>query len=205
MGIKKRVTFIDDDGFEFLHEPVDGTLTITETPDGYEARYLVTDDNYEMPSDWDDEGFFLAHYHRQFWVSPKYIEERDLANYYRRDFSDYDDEKHPFDEKWWVFPVSAYIHSGVWLSLGNSFACDPGGWDTSHVGAAFCGRAEWKTEEEARKAAEGLIDEWNKGLSGEVYGIVKETYDKDKNPDDHDACWGFYGYEYAMESLKTEL
>jgi len=40
-------------------------------------------------------------------------------------------------------------------------------------------------------------------LSGEVFAIVKETYDKDKNQVDHDAVWGFIGLEHAKESLAT--
>jgi len=47
--------------------------------------------------------------------------------------------------------------------------------------------------------------QWNQYLSGDVYEIIKETYDKEKNHLDHDSCWGFYGYKYALEALQTEI
>ena len=41
----------------------------------------------------------------------------------------------------------------------------------------------------ARKAALGLIQEWNDYLSGNVYGYVVE----DERGEHLDSCWGFYG------------
>lgn len=50
-----------------------------------------------------------------------------------------------------------------------------------------------------------MVEEWNQCLSGDVYGIIKETYDKDKNQVDQESVWGFYGYDYAIEALKNEI
>jgi len=47
-----------------------------------------------------------------------------------------------------------------------------------------------------------LVESWNEYLGGDVYGCVKETYDKNKKQIDQDSCWGFYGYKYALEELK---
>lgn len=211
--IKKVVTvkYIDDDGFEFTHEPVDGSLTITETNDGYEARYLVYDSDPFPPEDNGDDALFLVNFHRDFEVENEIIPKDDLVNWYRRDFSDYEDEDGkipdhiPQEDEYWIFPLSCLSHSGVWLSLDRSFSCDPGGWDTSHVGAVLVSKKEWDDKEKAYKAAESLVEEWNQYLTGDVYGIVKETYNKDKEQVDEESCWGFYGHKWAMEALKTEI
>ena len=218
MGKMKKIVsvrFIDDEeGFEFYHEPVEDTTSIKKTPDGYEARYLVQDSDPMPTDDCDDDNLFLVNYHRDFQVERKEIvTENDLKNWYRQDFSDYkenpDDEKEvgkfPLEEKYHVFPLSCLVHSGVWLSLQHSFACDSGGWDTSHVGAVLVSIEEWPDHDKAIEAAESLVEQWNQYLSGDVYGIVKETYDKNKKQIDEDSCWGFYGHKYALEALQTEI
>jgi hypothetical protein len=209
--IKKivKTRFVDEEGFEFTFEPVENSLTITKKRKGYEARYLVQDDNAEAPEN--DDNAFLVHYHRSFEVSrDSIITKNDLANWYRKEFTDYDDgegnlsENIPQAEQYWIFPVTAYIHSGVALYLGKVVhPFDQAGWDTSHVGAVLIGKDEWSDENKAYEYAEGIIKDWNAYLSGDVYGIVKETYDKGKNQVDQDSCWGFFEYKYAIEELKS--
>lgn len=205
----------EEEGFEYTFHPVDDSITITETETGYEARYLVTDENPFNPADRDDdEGLFLVNYHRDFYVEKeKILSKDDLVNWYRSDFDDYKDDptdetetgKFPLADKYHIFPLSCLVHSGVWLSLNSSFACDSGGWDTSHVGAVFASIEEWPEKDKAFEAAAGLVEEWNQYLTGDVYGIIKETYDKEKNQIDHDSCWGFYGHKYALEALQSEI
>lgn len=197
--MKKVVStkYVDDNGMEFRFEPIDDTLTIKKTKGGYEARYLAQDD-FSCQDDMDDDnGLFLVHYHRDYWIEKKgIITEDDLREWYQG-------EKIVQEKEYHIFPVSALIHSGVWLQLGlRHFDCDAQGWDTSHVGAVLVSKDEWKSVKKAEKAAESLIEELNKINSGEVFGLVKETYDKDKTPLDVDSCWHFVGLGYAKESLK---
>jgi len=209
MSIKKVIStrFIDDEeGFEYTFEPIEDTITITKTKEGFSVRYLVQDDDIVNPPDeMGDNNLFLVNYHRDFDVrNDEIITKDDLVNWYRQDFDDYDDGIFPHDKEYWIFPLACLIHSGVWLKLGSGgFASDGGGWDTSHVGAIFVSKEEWKDKDDAHKAALSLVETWNQYLSGDVYGCVRETFDKDKNSIDHDSCWGFYGYEYAKEELKT--
>ena len=213
MGIKtirtRTTRYIDEDNnFEYTFEPVEDSMTITETAEGFEARYLVQDIDAQLPEDYTDDAesgaIFLVHYHRQFFIeNKKYIAEDDLRDFYQG-------QKIEQQKDFWIFPVSAYIHGGVALSLlpGNWNPFDAQGWDTSHVGAVLVSKKaekKWRLSKNAYKAAESLIERWNQCLSGDVYGIVKETYDKDKNQIDQDAVWGFYGYKYALEALKTEI
>lgn len=217
--IKKIVTtrFVDDEkGFEYTFEPIEDSISIKETADGYEARYLVQDSDTMRPDEWGDDNLFLVNYHRSFQVGrEKIITENDLKNWYRQNFSDYKDdtedengiEKFPLETDYHIFALSCYIHSGVVLSLqqGNWNPFDQQGWDTSHVGAVLVSREEWPDADKAQEAAESLVETWNQYLSGDVYGIVKETYDKGKTPVNQDSCWGFYGHKYALEALQTDI
>jgi len=222
MTIKKVVStrFIDDvEGLTYQWEPVNDEVTIIKSGKGknakYKAGYLVQDDDPINPAENEDDNLFLVHYHRDFDVRrDKIITEDDARNWYREEFDDYkndpDDEsevgKFPLAETYWIFPVSALIHSGVWLSIGNStHPCDSGGWDTSHVGLVLVSKSEWPDEDKALEAAKGHVTYWNKYLSGDVYGIVVETYDYEKNQIEEDSCWGYYGYEDTKQELKSQL
>ena len=195
MAILKKTRYVTEGGFELRFEPIEETVSITKTDSGYSVRYLVQDDAPIEPGECDDdEGLFLVHYHRDFWVEKKpIITKEDLRDWYQG-------EKIKQAKKYYIFPVSALIHSGVWLSLNDSFVEDSGGWDTSHVGAILASRKEF-TEEKALSAARSLIEWWNQYLSGDVYACVIERFNNRKKYVSGDECWGFYGFEYAKEVL----
>jgi hypothetical protein len=190
--------YIGEKGFEFKYRPIENTINIKETPEGWEARYLVHDDGMDVDNPaCESEAIFLVHYHRDFNVEhDNWIKKDEVRQIYAG-------EKTGHEKKYWLFPVSAYIHSGVCLRLGKtSFEFDPGGWDTSHVGLLLVSRQEWKTEAKARAAAQSHIDNWNAILSGEVYGLVVERYDKAKKQISENSCWGFVGTDYALKELE---
>ena len=190
--------WVDDEGMAFTWEPIEDTLTVTKIKTGFKAKYLTLDRDESFDSLVGDDGaVFLVHFHQYFWIERKdIITEENLRSWYQG-------EKIDQEKDFWIFSVSALIHSGVRLSLDKSFAMDSMGWDTSHVGAVLVSKKDWPTKAHALKVADGLIETWNMVLSGEVFGIVKETYDKDKNQVDYDVVWGFLGLEYAKESLDT--
>jgi hypothetical protein len=195
--IHKRTRYEDDEGFSYTFEPIEDTIKITETEGGFEVRYLVQDDNSESPDDWGDDNLFLVNYHRNFWIARDQIITKDqVVSWYR------EEGQIPQLEIYWIFSLSMFSHSGVWLYLGHTTpVCDPGGWDTSHVGIVLVAKEEWPELEKATEAARGLVESWNRYLSGDVYGCVKETFTKDKETIDHESCWGFYGKQYALEEL----
>jgi len=199
----------EDNEFEYQFEPVDDSIIIEETAEGYKVKYLVQDENAEGPDSWDNDDAFLVHYHRSFQVESKEVKQDDLAALFHGEKLD---EGHYLND-YHIFFTSALIHSGVWLKLGDSFASDAQGWDTSRCGAVLIKKKEFgaggvefeHTKEEAETMARSIIDEWNKYLSGDVYGCVVETFDKDKKQINDDSRWGFYGFEYATERLKTDF
>jgi hypothetical protein len=87
-----------------------------------------------------------------------------------------DDLKGYFDyeSQYWIFPVDAYIHSLVRISLANTKDYPDRRWDVSTSGYILVEKETWNNFDDAVKAAEGLIKEWNYYLSGEVYGFIIE-------------------------------
>lgn len=194
--IKKIVYHENEDGFKFNFEPIEETLSVRKTKDGFEARYLIKDEITESPDEEKDNGLFLVNYHRDFDVRrDEVIMEADVKNWYLgtgevSQLKDYH-----------VFALACLVHGGVWLSLEKGFICDAQGWDTSHVGMVLVSKKETKQVEKALELAQGLVEYWNKYLSGDVYCTVKETYTKEKEPIDYDCCGGCYGYNHAQECL----
>jgi len=199
-GAKEVTSYISDEGFEFIHEPIEGTITAERTKDGYVVKYLTRDLDAQSPEELGDENLLLVHYHTNFDVRRDEIITEDDAR------ALYQGEKIPQEKKYWIFPVEAYIHGGVSLTLDTFKGRLPQGhyeFDVSHSGLVLVSKEEFKSEKKAEKVAEGLVEDWNTYHSGDVYGIVKETYDKNKNQIDHDATWGYYGQKDAMLELKN--
>ena len=149
------------------------------------------DQDYESPDHWGNEEFFLVYDHRDFCVERNGFDPDDI-------FEAMQENKKLYDG-YFYFPVYAYIHGDVSLSLGNRsypFTCP---WDTSFKGFVLVKREKgtW-TASKAQSIAEGLINSWNECLSGEVYGYSSES----------GSCWGFYGeegYKQMIEEAKGEI
>lgn len=194
----KKIIRYTDGNFDYTFEPLNDEATIIEKADGFSAFYLVKEEYPESPDKWQDDGLFLVNYHRDFWVENKLIDKTDTIEWYQG-------HKIVQEDDFYIFGLTSLVHSGVWLSLNAGFNSDPGGWDTSHVGLVLASKKEFPTREDALKQAGILVEIWNQYLSGDVYGVVEETYDKNKNQIDQDSCWGFYGHESAKEELQTMI
>lgn len=156
---------------------------------GHEIE-IFYDEFCESPDDWGNDEVFLVYDHRDFRVKRKGFDPETI-------FDSLLKKKSKF-EGHWVFPVYAYIHSGIIsLSLYKGsypFTCP---WDTSFRGFVLvkCDTEIEKSYNEeletARKRAEGLIKTWNEYLSGEVYGYNSEV----------GGCWNFYGEEGKKQMI----
>ena len=175
------------------------SIKVKKVKTGYEVRYLVQDDDPESPNEFCDNELFLVHYHRDFCIRQgNIITEEETREWYQG-------KKISQAKNYHIFPVTAYIHSGVALSLSSDKYPFNDRWDVSHVGLVLVSKKEWKDKRKARKAAKSLIEEWNMYLSGDVYGLVCEKFDKERNSIDHDSVWGFYGKEEALKAMETEI
>ena len=183
MTVKKIVTtrYFDEKGHEFSSDPIEDTIKIKKVKGGFESRYLVQDTFPTSPDEMGDDALFLIHYHRDFEIEKEdKIRKEDLANWYRGEKIDQEKEFH-------IFPVKAFIHGNVSLSLGKGgFGMDPGGWDTSHVGACLASKKEWKSKGKAGEACESMVEAWNDYLGGDVYCLVRDKLDSKKKLVDSD-------------------
>jgi hypothetical protein len=202
MSIKTIVSTIYRDtltGFTFTFEPDEDSIKIKRKKGGWEVKYLTRDAFMDSPDQWGDYSLFLVNYHRDFEVKRNNaITEDDVREWYQG-------KEIPQQKNYWIFGLTCFSHSGVVLYLGSVTPLfDPGGWDTSHVGVVLVSKKEFADLKAAEIAAGELLSDWNKYLSGDVWGVVKETFNKDKIPEpDHESVWGIYGYQEALEELKT--
>ena len=141
---------------------------------GYKIRILI-DDDPESPNEWGDDSTFLVYDHRQFMVKRDGFEPRDIWEY----FNGEDASMGFLYEDYYIFPVEAYIHSGVKLSLYEAdLTCR---FDSSVTGFVLVkskiesmAGIKFITESMAKKRAESLLEIWNQYLSGEIYGFIIE-------------------------------
>jgi hypothetical protein len=173
---------------------------------GYKIR-IYPDTDPMPPDDWGDNNLFLAHYHRDCWITgPKnknkslVCTEKILGYIYTKNADDYDQSgAEALLATHHVFAVAAYIHSGVFLSLDGGEFPDQR-WDVSHVGAVFAAKSEFPDRDKARICAEGLVQSWNEYLSGAVYGFCAGDDDDESCIA---SCCGFSG-DYDTSGLLDE-
>lgn len=159
----------------------------TETYKG--LTITITADEYpHSPDDWGNTDAFIVYDHRDFSVERKGFDPETIYKHLANGGKLFDG--------YHVFPLYAYIHSDVALSLRRSsypFTCQ---WDTSLRGFVLVKRQKgWSyTRDKATKIAQALVTEWNDYLSGNVWSF-KVT---DKNGNTLDSCAGYYG-DYDAE------
>ena len=151
----------------------------------------------QSPNDWDDCDLFLVFEHSEFSVNrkgfyPKYIYENP------EQYTDF-----------YIFPVYAYIHSVVSLSLSNNTYPFNDRWDVSSTGFILVSKELRSdiTENIALEYAEKLIDEWNLYLAGDVYDVylynIKEcTHCGNIEYEEIETTCEVYGYDNAVELAK---
>ena len=154
---------------------------------------IYQDDDCESPDNWENNDAFIVYDHRQFNVERKGFDPETI-------FEHIQETKKFFYDGYFVFPLYAYIHSGVSLSLGNSCYPFTDRWDVSTTGFVLVKRAKYTwTRTISEKLAQSIVNVWNDYLSGNVYGFQIE----DKDGNDIDSCWGFYG-NYNDNDMLTD-
>lgn len=159
----------------------------------------------ETPTEPEEEGIILVHYHKDFYKESEEISKEDTIKVYHG-------EKIEQQKTYYIYPVSALIHSGVWLSLASSFDCDAKGWDTSHVGLILI-RKDIANKKQSWDIAKSYIKVYNDYLVGNVYGfeLIKKLKGKfckcckhrlNSEEEILNSCWGYYGEEGYKQILE---
>lgn len=151
---------------------------------------IFSDEDAQSPDTWEDEIVFLVYDHRDFYVARDGFNPRDIwAN------------PTEFEAEYHIFVVYAYIHSGVALSLNTGTYPFNDRWDVSSTGYTLVSKQYVPDREKAVEIAQGLIEEWNQYLSGDVHGY--EIYFQDEPVD---SCGGYYGdSDCALEAAKEQV
>lgn len=110
-----------------------------------------------------------------------------------------------------IMPVYMYDHSGQTISTEYVYPYNDR-WDAGQLGFIFTTKArirEWygkkavskKSLKRAEKMLLGEIEELDQYMRGDVYGYVIE----DKEGNDVESVWGFYGQDYVMKEAKNTI
>ena len=99
-----------------------------------------------------------------------------------------------------VYKLNALIHGDVHLSIASDLKQYYMGFDSGQIGFLLVTRDEPEIPE-PQKYAEGMVEEWNQYLSGDVWGFVIE----DGDGNHLDSCWEFYGFDYAKSEAESAV
>jgi hypothetical protein len=168
---------------------------------------IEQDENPMNPrTEWDNFGI-IAYKHRNYILGEEEINDPDdfLAGLAGVE-PDKDNLMELAQRKNVILPVYLYDHSGITISC-HPFSCP---WDSGQVGYIYATyeqiRKEYNVKHVTKKVIEKVknllrseIETFDNYLTGEVYGFIVE----DKDGEDVDSCWGFYG-EDGIKEAKTE-
>lgn len=192
----------------------------TETRHGFTLTIEQDEDACDPLKDFDNASTFVCDHGRYNLGHEDGHRKAREAIYASRDYKERWEERYDFangpdlfrmiqecsDIVW--LPLYLYDHSGITISTGK-FSCP---WDSGQVGFAFITRADVLKEyggnrltkaiiEKAENLIRGEVETYDTYLRGEVYGYVIE----DEDGDHLDACWGFYGIDYATQEGQAAL
>lgn len=144
---------------------------------------MVQMENAESPETWGND-LFLVYDHRQLRVMKEGFEPIDIFEYLEHNKNLDSEEIDDRYDDYFIFPVDAYIHSGIHLSLGSTVNYPDRRWDVSTTGYVLVKKdsfdyPKWREkyhagksdEEVAKVLAQGSLNTWNKYLSGDVWGM----------------------------------
>jgi hypothetical protein len=219
MDKKSEIGKIDDNEvvsmkFDLMFDPVDfgdkEIFIVEETPEGYNVRYITIDNEPESPRECDNFGTMVC-FHKKYSLG-------DADHGYKNEaFNSWNELKNAIEENedvGVILPLYLYDHSGITMRT-HPFNDR---WDSGQVGFIFVSKDKIREEfsiedtdadindemlEKVKNILEGEVEMYDHYLTGDVYRLVKEKFDKDKQQIDYDIVGGYYSMEYAKEELKT--
>lgn len=174
---------------------------------------IYVDECPENPREWDNLGKIL-------YSSDRYtlgdINTDNMLEYFNNEYSIVESEGYSLTEaeevriKKWVeknivmFPVYAYIHSGIALKM-SGFSCP---WDSGQSGVVYATKQRIRDEysikritkkirDKVRSCFEAEIQVFSDYLNGSVYYYSIE----DENGENVDSCGGYFGFDWGENGL----
>ena len=159
---------------------------------------IFPDEHCENPiQEWDVLGEYIC-WHRQYNIgnSNRFNNPQDVVEYAKQTNS-------------MLFPLYMYDHSGISLSLSNSYYPFNCRWDAGQVGFVMVDREKALKEycqkrlskqlkQKIYNIIQGEVETYNQFLCGDVYGYVVN-----KDDEQLDSCWGYYGIDCCIDEAKT--
>lgn len=204
--LKKTVYQVED--FDLKFEPIEDSISIEKTAKGFEVKYLTYDIDPENPFDskyQEGNGIF---YHWKDYGKEQLEKYCELLGY------DIDTREKIREDNPLAVRIDKYEHSGISYSVaGEGIQCK---WDTSLAWAVWypdnCAMEDikrFKTTKTQRARAVELARQacelFNYWANGEVYCIVKENFNHNKEQLNCDTVGGYFGRDYAEKDLKTAI
>lgn len=182
-----RNILTDDEGREYdlTYTPLNSDdLFIEKVEDQIAVGYLVVDEYPGITDYFSDYENGEFHEFRSRDEMEKIIEELEV-------------------EKKNYFLVDKYEHGLVHYSVANTSNYPDRRWDVSCC--AIFVVPEDVSKERAVDYANAVLQEYTDWCNGQVFGVCLDIFNKTGNKVDDNACWGYIGYDHALESLKEEI
>ena len=204
MKVMKKTTYLADD-FELTFEPIEDSIKIKKTKEGYTIKYLAYDDNPLNPFDDDGNGIF---YHWKDFGKEQLVKYCELLGY------DPETREKIKPDNPLAVRIDKYEHSSITYSVsGEGYQCR---WDTSNTWAVWYPdnclleilekiKSKTQRRKKAIKYARQACELHNNWANGNTYIIVKETFNKEKEQIDYDNVGGYFGYEESLKALESDI
>jgi hypothetical protein len=202
---KKTIYEVED--FDLTFEPINDTISIEKIKTGFELRYLTPDNDPTNPREDENLGNMVC-FHNRYSLGDKSELNSDMFNSWQELYSYLIKEKNAIT----ILPLYLYDHSGISIKVGSFRGLLPQGhaeFDSGQVGFIYTTKEDLKrigvTKAKADKSLREEVEHYNRYLRGDIYFIVRETFDHNKEQVDYDICGGYYGMDYAEKALKTDI
>lgn len=172
-------------------------------------NYNLGDEQYKnsYANSWRE---WFAYYVQENYSTGLSLPSYDTYGYFDEDGKEVDKIWKWIDSNMIVFKLWIYDHSGITINH-SSVDSDNRGWDSSNVGFHYITREravqEWgnkyftkAVEERAIACMEAGLETYDDYLRGDVYGY--RILDKEEN--EIDSCYGYYGYDHEKSGLLDE-
>jgi hypothetical protein len=202
-----KKTYVNEDGFNFTFEPIEDTLKIIKTKDGFEARYLTQDTEPINPRE-DENYSTMVCFHNRYSLGDKTDLKSDNFNGWKEVYDYIKNELKAI----MILPLYLYDHSGISMKVGSFQGLLPQGhaeFDSGQVGFIYMTAENLKElgmdKSKVGDFLRGEVETYNQYLTGDVYCIVREDYNKNKEPINYDIVGGYYGYEKSKKALESGI
>jgi len=160
---------------------------------------IFNDESPESPREWDNMAKFIC-FHKRYNLGDKH-------DYSHGDYSGWAEMQKDIEKKEdtaIIKPLYMYDHSGITIST-TPFG-DP--WDSGQIGFVVVSRKAIRECFSAKRVTKSLIARaegnlnaevktYDQYLRGEVYGFKVI----EKNGEESDSCWGFFGTDFEKNGL----